>query len=95
MGKGKNGKSQENGATAAAIINAWDGKKSTFPEFRKDITKWAVQNKISWILNAGRALFNRMQSLQEEFKKKKQFKILFSAHADDIWTDALESHDNG
>ena len=52
-------------------------KNLLFPEFRKEVTKWAVQNKISWILNAGRALVNRMQLLQEEFKKKKkQFKIL-------------------
>ena len=49
-------------------------------------------------MNAGRALFNKMQSLQEEFKKKKKFHLFtntFAAHDDSIWKEALKSRDNG
>mmetsp|Transcript_10459 Transcript_10459/g.20934 ORF Transcript_10459/g.20934 Transcript_10459/m.20934 type:complete len:491 (-) Transcript_10459:307-1779(-) len=43
-----------------------------------------------------RALFNRMQQLQEDFKKrKKNFKPTFDDHDEKIWADALASRDNG
>jgi len=41
-------------------------------------------------------LFNHMQTLQEEFKKKKKnFKPTFEAHDPETWAEALASRDNG
>ena len=79
-----------------AALSNWDGKKHTYPEFRKEVMKWATKNKVAWILNAGRALFNRIQTLQKEFKKfkKKVFTPSFNSHDNSIWIEDLESHDN-
>ena len=92
------GRSALNKAAAQILtaLSAWDGKKHTWPEFRKEVTKWATANGVAWILNAGRALFSHMQSLQEDFKKRKKvFKPYFEDHADSIWADALETRENG
>ena len=98
MGKGQNGKSQTNQKNETkwlTILYSWDGKRSTFPDFRKAVTWYATDNKIQWILNTGRALFTTMQTLQAEAKKKKKaFKNYFSGHDDSIWTDALASREN-
>jgi len=53
-------------------------------------------NGVTWILNAGRVLFNCMQELQEASKKKRGvFKPTFEAHEDEVWADALQSRENG
>ena len=95
MAKGKSSQAK----TAHQVltgISPWDGKKHTYPEFRKELIKWATTNKVVWILNAGRALFNAFQTLQEDFKKRKKvLKVVFSAHDSSVWTDALESRENG
>mmetsp|Transcript_71341 Transcript_71341/g.148936 ORF Transcript_71341/g.148936 Transcript_71341/m.148936 type:complete len:599 (+) Transcript_71341:165-1961(+) len=94
MAKGKS--ALKNPTQLQSALSAWDGKKHTWPEFRKEVTKWATTNGAAWILNAGRALFNRMQELQEQFKKKRSnFKPTFEAHDEAIWADALQSRDNG
>jgi len=94
MAKGKS--ALKNVTQLQTALMAWDGKKHTWPEFRKAVTKWATTNGVVWILNAGRALFNRMQELQEAFKKKRgNFKPIFEAHEDAVWADALQSRDNG
>ena len=89
------GKSALAKAAITHLISQWDGKKHTYLEFRTGLTKWATVNGVVWILNEGHALFNCMQSLQEEYKKKKKvFKVLFDDHNDSVWTEALESHKN-
>jgi len=94
MTKGK--PAQKSTAQNPFTLSPWDGKKHTYPDFRKEATKWATTNTVIWIFNAGRALFNRMQELQEDFKKKKKnFKPTFDAHDAKIWAEALESRDNG
>ena len=83
-------------AELANVLSTWDGKKHTWPEFKKAATKWATANGVAWILNAGRALFNAMQTLQEDFKRRKKvFKPFFDKHNDAIWEDALQSRENG
>mmetsp|Transcript_64423 Transcript_64423/g.134432 ORF Transcript_64423/g.134432 Transcript_64423/m.134432 type:complete len:119 (+) Transcript_64423:66-422(+) len=74
----------------------WDGKKHTWPDFWKEAMKWVTTNRVVFAFNAARALVNRMQELQEDFKKrKKTFKPVFDAHDDKIWAEALQSRDNG
>ena len=75
-------------AELATVLSTWDGKKHILPEFTKAVTKWASANGVAWILNAGRALFNYMQTLQEDFKRRKKvFKPFFADHNDAIWED--------
>mmetsp|Transcript_69171 Transcript_69171/g.144205 ORF Transcript_69171/g.144205 Transcript_69171/m.144205 type:complete len:474 (+) Transcript_69171:152-1573(+) len=94
MAKGKS--ALKASAQTTNALSPWDGKKHTWHEFRKEATKWATQNAVVVTFNAGRALFNRMQSLQEAFKKKKAtFKPTFLAHEEKNWTEALQSRDNG
>mmetsp|Transcript_29552 Transcript_29552/g.60605 ORF Transcript_29552/g.60605 Transcript_29552/m.60605 type:complete len:113 (-) Transcript_29552:1598-1936(-) len=94
MGKGK--PNQKTTAQNVNSLETWDGKKSTYPEFRKSVTKLASGHGISWIMKAARALFNKMPQLQEESKKKKKnFKGNFDAYDDSVWEAALASCDNG
>lgn len=96
MTRGKNASSAKATAQLITALSSWDGKKHTWPDFRKEVMKWATANGVAWILNAGRALFNRMQTLQEDLKKRKKiFKLFFEDHSDDIWAEALESRENG
>ena len=96
MMRGKNASSAKATAQLITALSAWDSKKHTWQEFRKEVMKWATANGVAWILNAGRVLFNHMQTTQEDFKKlKKIFKLFFEDHSDEIWADALESRENG
>ena len=92
------GKASSKAAAAelATVLSTWDGKKHTWPEFKKAVTKWVTANGVAWILNARRALFNCMQTLQEDFKmRKKVFKPFFNDHNNAIWEDTLSSRENG
>ena len=92
MGKGKPNLTTEQ--SLSFVLAHWDGKKATFPAFRKEVTKLVSKIGLMWIIDAGRALFNRMQTLQEEFKKKKKtFKCNFADHDDDIWAIALTTRE--
>ena len=93
MGKGKPNLTTEH--SLLFVLAHWDGKKATFPAFQKEVTKLVSKIGLTWIIDAGRALFNRMQTLQEEFKKKKKtFKCNFTDHDDAIWATALTTREN-
>eukprot|EP00286_Rhodomonas_abbreviata_P007742 CAMPEP_0181328118 /NCGR_PEP_ID=MMETSP1101-20121128/22511_1 /TAXON_ID=46948 /ORGANISM="Rhodomonas abbreviata, Strain Caron Lab Isolate" /LENGTH=442 /DNA_ID=CAMNT_0023436917 /DNA_START=164 /DNA_END=1488 /DNA_ORIENTATION=- len=97
MVKGNKGAILKNTTVTNVLqLSAWDGKKVTYPDFRKEVTKLSTQTGINWIINAGRALFNKMQKLQEGLKKKnKTFKATFDAHEASVWAEALQARENG
>mmetsp|Transcript_36886 Transcript_36886/g.75596 ORF Transcript_36886/g.75596 Transcript_36886/m.75596 type:complete len:218 (-) Transcript_36886:766-1419(-) len=81
--------------TESFTLGYWNGKKSTYPAFRKEVTKLSSKTGLTWIIDAGRALFNKMQALQEDSKKrKKTFKDTFDAHPSAVWTEALKAREN-
>jgi len=92
----KNNTSSQKNTANVFQLSRWDGKKSTYPDFRKEVTKLANPHGISWILHAARALFSKMQNLQEESKKKRRnFKCTFDSHDDSNWVEALQSREHG
>eukprot|EP00286_Rhodomonas_abbreviata_P018498 CAMPEP_0181294246 /NCGR_PEP_ID=MMETSP1101-20121128/3493_1 /TAXON_ID=46948 /ORGANISM="Rhodomonas abbreviata, Strain Caron Lab Isolate" /LENGTH=439 /DNA_ID=CAMNT_0023398881 /DNA_START=55 /DNA_END=1370 /DNA_ORIENTATION=+ len=79
-------------------IGWWDGKKSTFSTFRKDVIALAskTSDDISFIPDLAKSLFDKLLLIQAQCKADGvAFSDKMADHSDDVWTTHLSSRDGG